>query len=107
MLDRVGDKWSVMIVARLGGGPRRFSELRDLLEFVTPKVLTQTLRGMERDGLLIRTVYAEVPPRVEYELTGLGRSLRPAIEALHTWAEEHAGDILAARDAHDAAQTVS
>ncbi|MEV0227336.1 helix-turn-helix domain-containing protein [Streptomyces sp. NPDC050704] len=101
VLDRIGDKWSVLIVLNLGDGPKRFSELRDLLHHVTPKVLTHTLRGMERDGLLTRTVFAEVPPRVEYELTPLGHSLRPVMEPINTWAEKHVDEVLSLRKAHD------
>ncbi|MEU0120019.1 helix-turn-helix domain-containing protein [Streptomyces bobili] len=101
VLDRIGDKWSVLIVLNLSDGPKRFSELRELLHHVTPKVLTYTLRGMERDGLLTRTVFAEVPPRVEYELTPLGHSLRPVVEPITTWAKEHVDEILSLRKAHD------
>jgi DNA-binding HxlR family transcriptional regulator len=101
VLDRIGDKWSVLIVLNLGDGPKRFSELRDVLHHVTPKVLTYTLRGMERDGLLTRTVFAEVPPRVEYELTPLGHSLRPVVKPISTWAREHVDEILSSRKAHD------
>ncbi|MDT3446754.1 MULTISPECIES: helix-turn-helix domain-containing protein [unclassified Pseudofrankia] len=103
VLDRVGDKWSVLVVAVLSkGGPRRFTELRDTIGGVTPKVLTQTLRGMERDGLLTRTVFAQVPPRVDYELTPLGWSLRAPLEAILEWAEKHITEVTTARDAHDA-----
>ena len=102
VLDRIGDKWSVLIVLNLGDGPKRFSALRELLHHVTPKVLTYTLRGMERDGLLTRTVFAEVPPRVEYELTPLGHSLRPVVEPISTWAAEHVDEVLSLRKAHDA-----
>ncbi|WP_326581974.1 helix-turn-helix transcriptional regulator [Streptomyces sp. NBC_00487] len=102
VLDRIGDKWSVLIVLNLGDGPKRFSELRELLHHVTPKVLTHTLRGMERDGLVTRTVFAEVPPRVEYELTSLGHSLRPVMEPINTWAAEHVDEVLSLRKAHDA-----
>ncbi|WP_329253148.1 helix-turn-helix domain-containing protein [Streptomyces canus] len=102
VLDRIGDKWSVLIVLNLADGPKRFSELRELLHHVTPKVLTHTLRGMERDGLLTRTVFAEVPPRVEYELTPLGHSLRPVMEPINTWASEHVDEVLSLRKVHDA-----
>lgn len=105
VLDRIGDKWSVQVVAVLGAGLRRFTELRDAIGGVTPKVLTQTLRGMERDGLLTRTVYAQVPLRVEYELTPLGRSLHTPLEAIHDWAEKHITEVKAARDAHDMARS--
>ncbi|MFI0482163.1 winged helix-turn-helix transcriptional regulator [Actinomadura sp. 9N215] len=98
VLDRIGDKWSVLVVLSLSGGPRRFTGLRDMIGGVTPKVLTQTLRAMERDGLLTRTVFAEVPPRVEYALTPLGHSLQTPIEAIATWAEENVGAVVAARE---------
>ncbi len=85
-LDRIGDRWTVLIVGILEGGTHRFSQLRDAVGGITPKVLTQTLRAMERDGLVSRKVYAEVPPRVEYTLTDLGRSLIVPIDAIRTWA---------------------
>ena len=98
ILDRIGDKWSVLVVLSLSGGPRRFTELRNLIGGVTPKVLTQTLRAMERDGLLTRTVFAEVPPRVEYALTPLGHSLRKPIGAITEWAEENVEAVVSARE---------
>jgi len=104
VLDRIGDKWSVLIVLVLTDGPCRFTGLRDRINGLTPKVLTQTLRGMERDGLITRTVYAEVPPRVEYELTPLGGSLRAPVEAVRDWAEKHVTEVVSARDSYDAAR---
>ncbi|WP_141577227.1 helix-turn-helix domain-containing protein [Actinomadura sp. WMMA1423] len=98
ILDRIGDKWSVLVVLILSDGTRRFTELRDLIGGVTPKVLTQTLRAMERDGLLTREVFAEVPPRVEYTLTPLGHSLRGPIGAITEWAEENVGAVVSARE---------
>lgn len=100
VLDRIGDKWTVLVVTALAVGPMRFTPLRHRVAGVTPKVLTQTLRALERDGLLTRTVYAEVPPRVEYALTPLGHSLRGPIEAVRAWAEDNVGEILAARLGH-------
>lgn len=97
VLDRVGDRWTVLIVSVLEDGTRRFSELRDAVGGITPKVLTQTLRALERDGLVTRTVYAEVPPRVEYALTELGRSLIEPITAIREWAEDNVQEVLAAR----------
>lgn len=102
VLDRIGDKWSVLVVLLLLDGPRRFTELRDAIGGVTPKVLTQTLRAMARDGLLTRTVFAEVPPRVEYELTPLGRSLARPIRSIADWADENVHTVMAAREEHDA-----
>jgi len=104
VLDRIGDKWTVLVVLALSEGPLRFSVLRRQMEGVTPKVLTQTLRALERDGILTRTVHAEVPPRVEYELTDLGRELRRPIDAVRVWAEGHAHEIAAHRDAFDEAR---
>jgi DNA-binding HxlR family transcriptional regulator len=98
---RIGDKWSAMIIQCLEQGPRRFSEIRIPLRHATPKVLTQTLRALERDGMITRTVYAEVPPRVEYELTPLGRTLLDLIAACRRWAEENMPTLLAARDAYE------
>lgn len=99
ILDRIGDKWSVLVVLSLREGPMRFTELRNLIGGVTPKVLTQTLRAMAADGLLTRHVFAEVPPRVEYELTPLGQSLQGPIQAVTDWAEEHVNEVMAARTA--------
>ncbi|MGV9777645.1 winged helix-turn-helix transcriptional regulator [Streptosporangium sp. NPDC003464] len=101
VLDRIGDKWSVLVVLSLHGGPRRFTELRDTIGGVTPKVLTQTLRAMERDGLLTRRVFAEVPPRVEYTLTELGQSLQEPLRAVTDWAERNVNAVMSARDLHD------
>lgn len=102
ILQRIGDKWTPLVVQVLRDGPRRFTELRRGVGGVTAKVLTQTLRALERDGLLRRTVFAEVPPRVEYQLTDLGASLLEPLGAVRAWAESHAGDVLRHRDAFDA-----
>lgn len=102
VLDRIGDKWSVLVVLILSDGPRRFTELRGLIGGVTAKVLTNTLRGMERDGLVTRTVHAQVPPRVDYALTPLGLSLRDPLEAVREWAEARMSEVVAARQTHDA-----
>jgi DNA-binding HxlR family transcriptional regulator len=104
VLDRIGDKWTALVVLALAGGALRFSALRNRMEGVTPKVLTQTLRALERDGILTRTVHAEVPPRVEYELTVLGHELRRPIETVRLWAEGHAHEIVAHREAFDTAR---
>ncbi|WP_056605452.1 winged helix-turn-helix transcriptional regulator [Nocardioides sp. Soil774] len=103
VLDRIGDKWTVLVIASLEGGSLRFSELRARIGGVAPKVLTQTLRAMERDGLLTRTVHAQVPPRVDYELTPLGASLTGPIATLTDWAETHLAVILASREDYDTA----
>lgn len=101
ILDRVGDKWTVLVIGALAAGPQRFTTLRQSVGGVTAKVLTQTLRAIERDGLVTRTVHAEVPPRVEYALTPLGHSLLEPVDALVGWAEVHLPEILAARATHD------
>ena len=103
VLDRIGDKWTVLVIGALEDGPLRFTEVRSRIGGVAPKVLTQTLRAMERDGLLTRTVHAQVPPRVDYELTALGASLTAPIAMLTDWAETHLTQILASREGYDAA----
>ena len=101
VLDRIGDTWSVLIIVSLADGPRRYSELAARIEGISPKMLTQTLRGLERDGLITRAVFAEVPPRVEYDLTTLGHSLLGLVSGLEAWAQEHMPDVVNARDAYD------
>jgi DNA-binding HxlR family transcriptional regulator len=102
VLDRVGDKWSVLVIALLGDGPRRFNELRRLVEGISQRMLTLTLRGLERDGLVTRTLFPTVPPRVDYALTPLGKDLLVPVAALADWAEAHREKIQAARDRFDA-----
>jgi DNA-binding HxlR family transcriptional regulator len=101
VLDRVGDKWSVLIVVLLGRRTHRFSELSRAIEGISQRMLTHTLRALARDGLVSRTVYASVPPRVDYELTELGRTLLGPLTALDEWANAHRDDIRAARERHD------
>lgn len=101
LLDRIGDTWSVLILWELTHGPRRYSQLQSKISDISPKMLTQTLRGLERDGLLTRTVYAVVPPRVDYELTKLGASLYDLLDSLQTWAETHIDDVEVARADYD------
>ena len=101
VLDRVGDKWAIYVVDRLGSGPRRFSELLRGIDGITARMLTVTLRGLERDGILSRTVHAAVPPRVDYALTPLGETLRAAIGQLVRWADTHLPEIETARAAYD------
>lgn len=103
VLSRVGDKWSVLVVMLLGPGPRRFNEIKRLVGGISQRSLSLTLRGLERDGLVTRTVTPTVPPRVDYELTGLGRSLWEPIEGLGRWAIKHQEVIEAARRRFDAA----
>jgi DNA-binding HxlR family transcriptional regulator len=102
VLDRIGDKWSVLVVSLLGDGPKRFSELRRSIDGISQRMLTLTLRGLERDGLVTRTVYPTVPPRVDYELTSLGRTLLVPIMALSAWADENRRKIQEARARFDA-----
>mgnify|MGYP002621403448 FL=1 len=102
VLDRVGDKWSIAVVNQLGSGPRRFSELKRAIDGISQRMLTSTLRTLERDGLVHRTVYPEVPPRVEYELTELGRTLLDTTWELMNWALEHREEIDRARSRYDA-----
>ena len=101
ILARVGDKWSMLIVMTLAGGPRRFNELKRLIEGVSQRMLTFNLRGLERDGLVKRTMFATIPPRVDYELTDLGRSLCAPVIALGEWAAANLDVIEAAREAFD------
>lgn len=101
VLDRIGDRWTALIVGMLDDGPRRFGEIRDAMG-ITGKVLTQTLRTLERDGLITRTAYSEIPPRVEYALTPLGLTLREPLATIRDWAETHVHDIVRARLAFDA-----
>lgn len=95
---RIGDKWTAKILRCLEHGPRRFSELLPPLRGITPKVLTASLRAMERDGMVSRTSYPEIPPRVEYELTPLGRSLFEPLAAQCAWTAAHLEDLLRSRD---------
>ena len=103
ILDRVGDKWSVLVMSLLGERMHRFTELRRAIEGISQRMLTLTLRQLERDGLVSRTVHATVPPRVDYELTALGRSVLEPLNGLMGWAAQHGTDIAEARRAYDAA----
>ena len=107
VLARVGDKWSVLVIMLLGGGPRRFNELKRMIGGISQRMLTLTLRGLERDGLVTRTMFPTIPPRVDYELTDLGRGLSQPVIALGEWAKTHQDAIEAARshfDERDAAK---
>jgi DNA-binding HxlR family transcriptional regulator len=104
ILNRVGDKWSVLVVMQLTDGPRRFSEIRRAVPEVSQRMLTLTLRGLERDGLVSRKVTPTIPPRVDYALTELGRSLQGPVMALGKWAVENREQIEAARAAFDTAR---
>jgi DNA-binding HxlR family transcriptional regulator len=101
ILSRIGDKWSVMLVMDLHGGRKRFSELRRALHGISQKMLTTSLRGLERDGFITRTIYPTIPPKVEYELTDLGRELAIPVRALGEWAMQNRDRVLAARERFD------
>jgi DNA-binding HxlR family transcriptional regulator len=101
ILARVGDKWSVLVVSRLGSGPMRFNELRRSIGSISQRMLTLTLRGLERDGLITRTVFPTVPARVDYELTPLGRDLLIPVSALGEWATRNQPKIARAREQFD------
>ncbi|AZI35123.1 putative HxlR family transcriptional regulator [Caenibius tardaugens NBRC 16725] len=102
VLERIGSKWTLIVVSVLHHGPRRFNQLRRELDGVSQRMLTLTLRNLERDGLISRTVFASVPPQVEYALTGLGQSLYGAAEGLLDWADAHSPEMDQARAAFDA-----
>lgn len=101
VLARIGDKWSVLIVSRLGGRTMRFNELKREIGGISQRMLTLTLRGLERDGLITRTVYPMIPPRVDYQLTPLGRSLLVPVNALSDWALKNRGKIEDAQSRFD------
>ena len=106
ILDRIADKWTALIIGLLEGQPKRFSQLQRGIGGISQKMLAQTLRSLERDGLVLRTIYPEVPPRVEYELTPLGRTLIEPIAAIRNWAESHIGTVAAAQTQYDADHTM-
>ena len=103
ILQRVGDKWTVLVVSRLGDGPMRFNELRSAVGGISQKMLTTTLRGLERDGFVTRTIFPVIPPRVDYELTDLGCELLKPVHALGEWARRNTSRVNAARARFDAA----
>jgi DNA-binding HxlR family transcriptional regulator len=101
VLARVGDKWTILVVGELGPGPRRFNEVRKALGSISQRMLTLTLRGLERDGLVTRTVFPTIPPKVEYELTALGRSLLVPVSGIGLWARQNRVAIQEARERFD------
>src|SRR6476620_5388764 len=101
VLARVGDKWSVLVIMMLINGPMRFNELKRTIGGISQRMLTLTLRGLERDGLVTRTIFPTIPPRVDYELTDLGRGLAQPVEALGKWAFDHRVEIESARTKFD------
>lgn len=102
VLDRIADRWTALVVGRLAAGPQRFGALQRDVGGISPKMLSQTLRGLERDGVVSRTLYAQIPPRTEYALTPLGETLAAPLAAVRHWAEQHVQDVLSARKAFDA-----
>ncbi len=102
VLQRVGDKWTVLVVSQLGAGPMRFNELRNIIGGISQKMLTTTLRSLERDGFVTRTVFPTIPPRVDYELTDLGRELLVPVQALGDWALKNIDRVNASRERFDA-----
>ena len=102
VLQRIGDKWSILVVMTLAGGTHRFNEMKREIEGISQRMLTLTLRGLERDGLVTRTVYPTVPPRVDYELTALGHSLRGPVTALGQWAQDNRVEMQASQRRFDA-----
>ncbi|RSM89805.1 transcriptional regulator [Kibdelosporangium aridum] len=105
VLDRVGDKWSVLVMALLADGPRRYSDLRRAIEGISQRMLTLTLRGLERDGLLTRTVTPSTPPQVHYELTEVGHTLSVEVSGVLRWAEQHRDYIAESRQRYDTRPT--
>jgi DNA-binding HxlR family transcriptional regulator len=101
VLARVGDKWTVLVISSLADGPLRFTALHERVAGVSQRMLSQTLRLLVRDGLITRTAYAEVPPRVEYTLTPLGQSLRAAVDGVVSWVREHQTEVVANRAGFD------
>ena len=101
VLARVGDKWSVLVIVLLGDGPKRFNEIKRMVGGISQRMLTLTVRGLERDGLITRTQYPTIPPRVDYALTQLGRTLLEAVTPLSAWARSHVREIRRAQDRFD------
>lgn len=105
VLNRIADKWTVLVVSSLEQGTKRFSTLQREVGGVSQKMLTQTLRGLERDGLVTRTIYPTVPPKVEYALTPLGRTLVGLVDAIRVWSETHIEAVIAAQNTYDKTNT--
>ncbi len=102
ILERVADKWSMLVIGALADGPRRFTAIQAAIPGISHRMLTRTLRTLHRDGMITRTAYAEVPPRVDYELTALGRTLTAPVDAFVGWVNEHRGEIEHNRETFDA-----
>ena len=101
VLDIIANKWTALVIGTLNDGPCRFSQLKREIDGISQKMLTQTLRELERNGIVSRTIYAEVPPRVEYELTSLGQSLKKPLDQVRDWAEQHIDQIHSAQQQYD------
>jgi DNA-binding HxlR family transcriptional regulator len=101
LLDRIGDRWTVLVVGALANSPLRYGQIAKVVDGVSQKMLTQTLRSLELDGLVTRTVHPVIPPNVEYELTDTGHSLRAPLQALEDWAKAHMAEVLANRSEHE------
>jgi DNA-binding HxlR family transcriptional regulator len=101
VLDIIANKWTALVIGQLNNGPLRFSQLKREIDGISQKMLTQTLRELERNGIVSRTIYAEVPPRVEYELTSLGQSLKKPLDQVRKWAEQHIDQIYSAQHQYD------
>jgi DNA-binding HxlR family transcriptional regulator len=101
VLDMIADKWTTLVIGQLSDGPRRFSEIQHEIHGISQKMLTQTLRELERNGIVQRKVFAEVPPRVEYTLTPLGQKLIEPLAVVRNWAEAHIQEVKRAQDAYD------
>ena len=107
ILSRIGDKWTVFVVRSLSDGPRRFTEIKRLINGISQRMLTLTLRGLERDGFVTRTVTPTIPPRVDYELTEIGRTLIEPLNTIGEWATTHRQQVEDARAAYDEASAES
>lgn len=103
LLDRIGDRWTVLIIGALAAGPARHGELANNVAGISPKMLSQTLKALERDGLITRHAYAETPPRVVYQLSDAGAGLQPVLLSLEQWARQHMPDVLESRERFDGA----
>jgi DNA-binding HxlR family transcriptional regulator len=103
LLDRIGDRWTVLVIGSLVDGPLRYSVIAERVDGVSQKMLTQTLRGLERDGLVKRTMYPQIPPRVEYQLTDVGATLQQPLKVLEEWAMANMSTVLDARTVYDQA----
>lgn len=103
LVDRIGDRWTILVIGALATGPLRYGGIAEQVSGISPRMLSQTLKGLERDGLITREAHAETPPRVEYALTERGATLRPVLLAVEDWARAHMAEVLASRERFDSA----